>query len=217
MNVLQITSMHESREAEALLVASGLQPLGTCNIRASRRRRPHLLVRDGGRCIEALGRHGVTAMVVEPPLPVSKSGVAWWKSWRDALVPNVYFDFRQQHHAEVRSFGSIVRVPESGKGGRVEPWRVLADMGVDVRCEFHCSLPSGLEIHLLVPDGDRAIRVLKQAGIPATHVDYRGPVLDPGISWWGEWKPALAYAGQVKRPILMSFASPRVEQVPGIW
>jgi hypothetical protein len=215
MKVLQITSAHESSDAEACLAAAGLTPLGACTMRARPRRRHHLLVRDGGLSIEALHRHGITAVAMDPPPPVTTSAVVWWKNWREALGPQVYFDFRQQHHEEIRSIGSMVRVRQSDSG--VEPWHLLGDAGVDIRCEFQCVLPTGLEFQLLVTDGDKAIRVLKKAGIPATHMDYRGPVLDQGISWWGEWKPALAYAGQVQRPILMSFASPRVEQVPGIW
>ena len=86
-----------------------------------------------------------------------------------------------------------------------------------LRCEFQCSLPSGPELHVLVPDADEATAVLEAAGITAVPMDYRGPQVDQGISWWGEWKPALAYAGRVQRPILMSFASPRVEHVPGVW
>lgn len=215
MRVLQITSAHESSDAETCLAAADLPPLGACTMRALRRRRHHLLVRDGERSIEALRRDGITAVAMDPPPPVTKSAVVWWKNWREALAPQVYFDFRQQHHDEIRSVGSMVRVRESDSG--VEPWRLLGDAGVDIRCAFHCVRPTGLEFHLLLPDSDKAIRVLKKAGIPATHMDYRGPVLDQGISWWGEWKPALAYAGRVQRPILMSFASPRVEQVPGIW
>ncbi len=48
-------------------------------------------------------------------------------------------------------------------------------------------------------------------------MDYRGPRIEQGITWWGEWKPALAYADGPSGPILLSFASPRVEHVPGVW
>jgi hypothetical protein len=178
----------------------------------------HLLVSDPAVAISTLDRHGITAVEVTPPLPLTSEGVNWWKCWRDALPPDVYFDFRCLHHEKVRSRGALVRIrPPVSERPAPEPWRILADGGVDTRCEFHCSLPSGPEVHVLVPDVDRATAVLERAGLDAAPMDYRGPRIDQGISWWGEWKPALAYAGRVGRPILMSFASPRVEHVPGVW
>lgn len=216
MRVIQITSAGAHTEAAARLAAAGVEPLGGCSI-AGEPRPHHLLVSDAAVAIQALRRHDVGAREVRPPPPVTSSAVRWWKCWRDALAPEVYFDFRCLHHEEVKSSGSLVRVDLTGENGGAEPWRVLADGGVDVRCEFRCSLPTGSELHVLVPDAERATNVLERAGVPAAPMDYRGPRLEQGVSWWGEWRPALAYAGRVERPILMSFASPRVEHVPGVW
>lgn len=204
-------------EALDVLKTSGLAPLGACTMGSPGSSRHHVLVGSARSSIAALRRRGIAAASVKPPLPMTGKGILWWQRWRDALTRETYFEFRCQHHEEVRSRGSIIRIRKDDYPSGAEPCSALANGGVDVRCEFHCELPTGNEVHLLVPDAGKAAAVLKKAGFAPTDVDYRGPTLDKGISWWGEWKPALAYAGQVQRPILMSFASPRVEQVPGVW
>jgi hypothetical protein len=214
MRVIRITSTHDGAEAAACLAAEGAEPLGRCSIGGPNPH--HLLVSDAGIAVTTLQNYGIQGVEVAPPLPLTRSGVRWWKCWRDALTPEVYFEFRSLHHHRVKSRGSLIRIRRNGEL-RSEPWRILADAGVDVRCEFSCSLPSGSELHVLVPDADMGIEALKGAGIPASVMDYAGPRLDQGIAWWGEWEPALAYAREVQRPILLSFASPRVEQVPGVW
>ena len=94
--------------------------------------------------------------------------------------------------------------------------KILADLATEgVNLLAFSGFPSGRKAQLdLIPEDSAA---LKRAGIAASAMDYAGPRLDQGIAWWGEWKPALAYAKEVQRPILLSFASPRVEQVPGVW
>jgi hypothetical protein len=173
-------------------------------------------VSDAGVAIRSLLRYGIAAAEVNPPLPVTNSGILWWKSWREALPLPLYVDFASLYHERVKSRGSLVRI-RIDQVPALEPWRVLADAGVDIRCEFDCSLPTGREVHVLVPDTDAAIEALQRVGVAASAMDYAGPRIDQGISWWGEWRPALAYAKRVQRPILLSFASPRVEHVPGIW
>jgi hypothetical protein len=214
MRVIQITSAHDDAEAAERLSADGAAPLGRCTIDGPAPY--HLLVSDAGVALRTLHRDGIAAIEVAPPLPQTSSGVHWWKCWRGALRPNVYLEFRSLHHADVRSRGSLIRI-RTNQRPRSEPWRILADAGVDVRCEFHCSLPTGPEVHVLVPDAELAAEELERAGFAACAMDYAGPTIDQGISWWGEWEPALTYANRIQRPILMSFASPRVEQVPGVW
>jgi hypothetical protein len=214
MRVIRITSLHDGAEAARYLTDQRAEPLGRCSVDGPHPH--HVLVADAGIAITLLGRHEVRAVEVAPPLPVTRDGVRWWKSWRESLPLEMYVEFRSLHHHHVRSRGSLIRVHDRG-GASSEPWRVLADAGVDVRCEFHFNLPEGPETHLLVPDAATATTVLELGGIAATAMDYAGPRLDQGISWWGKWRPALAYAGELGRPILLSFASPRVEQVPGVW
>ncbi|MGD8328699.1 MAG: hypothetical protein PVJ49_04635 [Acidobacteriota bacterium] len=217
MKIIEISSGHALSEAVGALKAVGTAPRGACTVQAVGSRSDQLLVDDAPSSIAVLAERGITARAMHPPRPVDDEGVRWWKIWREALDPDTYFDFRCQHHEEVRSVGSLIRVRREDCPDGVEPWSVLADGGVDIRCEFRCHLPTGYEVHLLVPDAAEAGAVLQRAGIPCVDADYRGPELQQGISWWGQWKPALAYAKQVRRPILMSFASPRVEQVPGVW
>jgi hypothetical protein len=214
MHVIRIASSHDAAEGAAYLVAEGAEPLGRCSLDGSQPH--HFLVSDAGLAITALGRHGVRAVEMTPPLPVTGTGVRWWNCWRESLPRDVYVEFRSFHHEKVRSRGSLIRIRDRG-GASSEPWRILAEAGVDIRCEFHCSLPDGLEIHMLVPDARTASTALARRGIAACTMDYAGPLLGQGISWWGQWKPALAYANKVRRPLLLSFASPRVEQVPGVW
>jgi len=177
-----------------------------------------LLVGDAPRVVATLADHAVSAVHVRPPTPDSHSGVLWWKRWRLALDPDTYGALRGPHHAEIDSVGSIVRVRQADTDHpAAQTWRVLSDGGVDVRCEYQCHLPTGLETHFLVPDDRRASAVLAAAGIPATPADYTRPGPGDGIVWWGQWEPATAFAREVQRPMLLSFASPRVEQVPGVW
>lgn len=214
MRVIRITSPQDGAQAVSRLIDEGVEPLGSCFCDCSE---SHLLlVPDGERAVTALRRRGVRAVEVTPPRPTTRSGIRWWKRWRESLALNVYVEFRSLHHHEVRSRGSLIRIPQD-RDTHAEPWQVLADAGVDIRCEFHCSLPDGPETHLLVPDADLASAALERAGVEASPMDYLGPRIDQGVSWWGQWEPALAYAGEVQRPILLSFASPRVEQVPGVW
>jgi hypothetical protein len=214
MHIIQITSAEKGADPAILLTAEGTAPLGWCAIDGPSPH--HLLVPDAAHAIRTLLRHGVTATKITPPLPVTKSGILWWKAWRDALPLAMYVEFRSLHHESVRSGGSLVRI-QTDQTPAVEPWRVLAEAGVDIRCEFNCSLPTGREVHVLVPDPDAATLALHRAGVAAAPMDYVGPRLEQGIAWWGEWEPGLAYARRVGRPILLSFASPRVEQVPGVW
>jgi hypothetical protein len=214
MRVIRITSPHDGAEAAGHLLAERVDPLGRCVVDGPAPH--HMLVSDAGVAISALRRHGVRAVEVTPPRPVTRSGVRWWKSWREALPLRMYLEFRSLHHDHVKSPGSLIRIRDDG-GASSEPWRILADAGVDIRCEFQCSLPCGPETHLLVTDAERATKALERAGVTARTMDYAGPRIDQGISWWGQWKPALTYAEAVWRPILLSFASPRVEQVPGVW
>jgi hypothetical protein len=215
LRVIQITSRHDHTEAAARLAAAGDEPFGHCSTDDPVPH--HLLVSDAAAAIGALRSEGIAAIEVEPPRPVTSDAVRWWRCWRDALPPSVYFDFRRLHHEDVRSRGSLIRVRHTGEESEIEPWRVLAEAGVDVRCESYCSLPTGPEIHVLVPDAEGAVAALERAGADVSPMDYRCPNPEHGITWWGEWKPALAHAGRVRRLILMSFASPRVEQVPGVW
>jgi hypothetical protein len=214
MRVIQITSTHDDVEAAARLAADGVEPLGRCSVAGSFPH--HFLVDDAAAAVRSLHRHGIAALEVTPPLPVTDHGIRWWASWRDSLPPKTYLEFRALHHDRVKSCGSLIRIRVDERP-LSEPWRILADGGVDVRCESSCSLPTGREVHLLVPDPDAAIATLQRAGIAACTMDYAGPTIGQGISWLGEWKPALAYARRVERPILLSFASPRVEHVPGVW
>jgi hypothetical protein len=214
MRVIQVTSAHDDAEAAARLAADGTEPLGRCSIDGPAPH--HLLVSDTGVALRTLHRYGIAANEVTPPLPVTSSAVRWWKCWRDALSPNMYFEFRSLHHHKVESRGSLIRI-RTDESPHSEPWRILAEAGVDVRCEFHCSLPTGPEVHALVPSAEMAAGALQRAGVAACAMDYAGPMVDQGIAWWGEWRPALSYANRIQRPILMSFASPRVEQVPGVW
>jgi hypothetical protein len=212
MRIIQITSAHDG----TLDIARLAGVLGSCSL-PDERHPHHLLVSDVATVVSTLSRHGITSVEVEPPLPVTSAGVRWWKGWRDALPPDAYFAFRCLYHEKVKSSGSLLRIRATDEDSADETWRVLAEGGVDVRCEFNCHLPSGPEVHVLVPDADCATAVLERAGITACSMDYRGPRIEQGITWWGEWKPALAYAGRTQRPILLSFASPRVEHVPGVW
>jgi hypothetical protein len=214
MRVIQITSTHDDAEAAARLTADGAKPLGRCSI--DRPAPHHLLVADVGLSIRTLHRHGIAAIEVTPPLTSTSRGIRWWRAWRDSLPLETYVEFRALHHDKVKSRGSLIRVDANESPGS-EPWRILVDAGQDVRCESYCSLPAGREVHILVPDSDTAIAALRSAGLVACTMDYAGPRLDQGVSWWGKWKLALAYARRVRRLILLSFASPRVEQVPGVW
>ena len=214
MRVIRITSTHDSAQVAACLEAAGTEPLGRCSI--GRRTPHHLLVADADGAVRTLRRHGIRAIEVHPPLPTTRTGVLWWKAWRETLPLQTYAEFRSLYHSEVRSRGSLIRV-RTEHASRSEHWRILADAGVDIRCESYCNLPTGDEFHLLVPDADRATAALQYAGVHACKMDYAGPRSEPGVSWWGEWKPALAYARRLHRLLLLSFASPRVEQVPGIW
>jgi hypothetical protein len=214
MRVIQITSAHDEVEASARLTADGAKPLGQCSVDGPSPL--HFLVPNAKVAIRALQRHRIEAIEIIPPLPVTSSGVRWWKFWRDALPLKTYVEFGALHHDKVRSHGSLIRI-RATESPRSEPWRILANAGLDVRCESRCNRPSGPELHLLVPDSKNAIAVLHHAGITACSMDYSGPKIDQGISWWGEWKSALDYAKRLGRLILLSFASPRVEHVPGIW
>jgi hypothetical protein len=214
MHVIQITSQHDGAEAAARLAADEIQVLGGCSIDGPTPH--HLLVGDVAAAFRTLHQHGITAIDVTPPLPVTKTGIQWWSAWRSSLPLKTYVEFRSLHHDKVKSRGALIRI-RGEQPLDAEPWRILADAGVDVRCEYYCPLPTGSEIHVLVPETDTSIAALERAGVIARTMDYAGPKIDQGICWWGEWKPALAYASRVQRPILLSFASPRVEQVPGVW
>ncbi|MGH9164757.1 MAG: hypothetical protein ACRDZW_04490 [Acidimicrobiales bacterium] len=180
--------------------------------------RGHLfLVASAADGLAALGAHGVVGVVVTPPHPVTWAGVQWWKAWRAAVSARSYFALRTRHHGEVDSVGSLIRVRKSDDRSAGGAWAALADGGVDVRCEYQSHQPAGIETHFLVPDAAQARAVLEAAGIACSPCDYRRPPPGPGITWWGQWAPALAFAGRVSRPLLLSFASPRVEQVPGVW
>jgi hypothetical protein len=213
MRVIRITSPHDGPAAAGYLTAERAEPLGWCSVDGPEPY--HLLVSDAVVAVTTLKCYGVEAVEVTPPRPVTRSGVRWWKSWRESLPLDMYLAFRSLHHDHGKSRGSLIRIRHQGANS--EPWRILADAGLDVRCEFHCDLPTGAEIHLLVPDVEKATMALERAGVSACAMDYAGPRLAQGISWWGEWEPALAYAAKVSRPVLLSFASPRVEQVPGVW
>ncbi len=220
MQIVAISSMHDASEARAVLRSAGLNILGECVARFAEGPKCHFLVSDGNLAVRALRSNGVDAENVKPPIPVTDSAVRWWKAWRLALDSDTYLTLRRLVHGHVTSKGSIIRIRKReipSNHTNLQPWSVLADYGVDVRCELHCHPPTGAEIHLLVPDADAATSILESVGFHVTDVDYKGPILESGISWWGEWKPALAFANKIQRPILMSFASPRVENVPGIW
>jgi hypothetical protein len=162
MHIIQITSAEKGADPAILLTAEGTAPLGWCAIDGPSPH--HLLVPDAAHAIRTLLRHGVTATEITPPLPVTKSGILWWKAWRDALPLAMYVEFRSLHHESVRSGGSLVRI-QTDQTPAVEPWRVLAEAGVDIRCEFNCSLPTGREVHVLVPDPDAATLALHRAGV----------------------------------------------------
>lgn len=217
MEVIRLAD-EELAEGRAVLERVSVEVLAESRAACGGVTAPQLLVGEAEPAIVALAAEGLGAERVAPPVPVTEEAILWWKSWRNVLPIEVYSELRLRHHREVPSTGAIVRLrrdefPEVA----AEPWKVLADGGVDVRCEFHCARPDGNEVHVLVPDPERALEVLGRAGFRAQPMDYEGPRVRDGISWWGEWRPALAYAGLVQRPILMSFASPRVEQVPGVW
>jgi hypothetical protein len=214
MRVIQITSTHGEVEAAARLAAGGVKPLGRCSIDGSDPL--HFLVSDADAAIRTLRRHGIAAIEITPPLPVTRVGIQWWSAWRNALPLQTYVEFGCLHHDKVKSCGSLIRIRSTGSL-HSEPWRILADAGVDVRCESSCNLPTGPELHLLVPDADVATAALQRSGVTASTMDYAGPRIDQGISWWGKWGPALDYARRFERLILLSFASPRVEHVPGVW
>ena len=221
MQIVQVSRAEKLTEILAALKPAALELLGHCAMDRLDQSELQLLVVDASLALQALNENGIEAKAVDPPLPLTDSAILWWQQWRRALDQETYLRLREQHHPKTRSEGTIIRIHErdfpAGGADTVEPWSVLADHGVDVRCEFHCDLPTGLEVHLLVPDAEKANSVLVEAGFSATDVDYQGPEVRQGISWWGQWKPALAFANKVKRPLLMSFASPRVEQVPGLW
>src|SRR5215204_6325390 len=102
MRVIQITSAHVDTEAAARLSAAATQSFGGCSI-AGERHPHHLLVADAAAAIAALREQGITATEVDAPLPLTSDGVHWWKCWRAALPPNVYFEFRCLHHEYVKS------------------------------------------------------------------------------------------------------------------
>lgn len=221
MQVIKTSAERDPAEVRAALESAGMGVIGECDVECPELAGHHVLVADAGAAVETLADEGISAIRVKPPTPVTDCAILWWKEWKLALSDEGYDDFRLLHHEEVLSVGSIVRVRESDfpadEGSDAEPWSVLADGGVDIRCEFHCDLPTGREVHLLIPDAEKATDLLEAAGFRATPVDYEGAEVGQGIAWWGRWKPALAYAQETQRPILLSFASPRVEQVPGIW
>jgi len=180
--------------------------------------RGHLfLVASAAAAVAVLRAGGVAAVEVVPPRPVTLAGVLWWKAWRAAASSRSYFALRARHHGDVNSVGSLLRVRKPDDVSEAGAWAVLADGGVDVRCEYQSHQPGGIETHFLIPDAAHARAVLDAAGIASSPCDYRRPAPGPGITWWGQWAPALAFAGQASRPVLLSFASPRVEQVPGVW
>jgi hypothetical protein len=214
MRVIQITSPHDGAEAVSWLALDGPEALGACAFEGPAPH--HLLVHDDAAAIRTLREHGIAAIEVSPPLPVTPAGVRWWSAWRSSLPLKTYVEFRSLHHDKVKSRGALIRV-RNDERLTVEPWRILADAGIDVRCEYYCPLPTGSEIHILVPEPEASLAALERAGVAACAMDYAGPTPDHGIRWWGEWKPALTYASRVQRPLLLSFASPRVEHVPGVW
>ncbi len=218
MEVIRLAGGDEVLAGRSALERAGIETLAESDRPCGGEVGTQLLVRDASAAVDVLRSAGLQATRVSPPVPNSGDAILWWKAWRDALPIEVYSQLRLRHHRELSSEGSIVRVRrEEFPAEAEEPWRVLADGGVDIRCEFHCALPTGMEVHVLVPDKERAVAVLAEAGFTATPVDYEGPRIRDGITWWGQWKAARDYASQVQRPILMSFASPRVEQVPGVW
>ena len=221
MHVIRVPFDREISEIQAVLRSSTVRILGKCNLDQAGQPERLLLVADSCSALQALNSAGIHAENVVPPIPESEAGILWWKEWRNSIDQEKYLRLREQHHPRTRSVGSIIRIHENDfpkeASENIQPWQVLADSGVDLRCEFHCHLPTGLEVHMLVPDAKKASSALEAAGFTVTDVDYQGPKLEQGISWWGEWKPALDFANKIKRPVLMSFASPRVEQVPGIW
>lgn len=218
MEVIRLACDEQVQAGRAALQWIAVQVMAESNEPCDGMAGTQLLVRNAAVAVEALASVGIDAARVAPPVPSSAEAILWWKAWRDVLPIEVYSNLRLRHHRELCSEGSIVRVRrDEFPADAEEPWRVLADGGVDIRCEFHCALPTGMEVHVLVPDENRAVAVLGRAGFAASPVDYEGPRIRDGITWWGRWQAALAYATQVQRPILMSFASPRVEQVPGVW
>lgn len=218
MEVIRLARDEHVEASWAVLQRAGIEVMAESDVPCDGVAGTQLLVRLAATAVQALASAGIDATPVAPPLPSAHEGILWWKAWRDALPIGVYSDLRLRHHRELSSAGSIVRVRrDEFPADADEPWRVLADGGVDVRCEFHCELPTGSEVHVLVPDEERAIAVLDRAGFTASAADYEGPRVRDGITWWGKWRAALGYATRVQRPILMSFASPRVEQVPGVW
>ena len=41
--------------------------------------------------------------------------------------------------------------------------------------------------------------------------------LSEGIGWYGTWEDAVLESARSGRPIMLHFASPRCENVPGVW
>lgn len=218
MKVIEVFDEASAVVSLGVLRSAGAAVHGGCPIALSSYTGFQLLVDEPQAAVSLLEGRGVRAVWVEPPQPLDPDSILWWKQWRQAVSGETYLALRLQHHEELRSEGSLIRIPRKDfPSPEAEPWSILADAGQDVRCEFHCNLPTGPEVHLLVPDAELATKTLQSAGFKVTDVDYAGPDVKPGISWWGRWEPALAYAKETGRPILMSFASPRVEQVPGVW
>lgn len=218
MDVLELPANEDLGRIRTILNSANVPVEGECRMG---QRSYQILVPEADRAARTLIDSGISASPIQPPVPLSDSAVLWWKQWREALDPKSYEKLRMKHHDAVDSTGSLIRVPRSDfpvvDGKKLQPWEVLGENGVDIRCEFLCHLPTGVEFHLLVPDAALATKILRDKGFTVSDVDYEGPVIQRGITWWGEWNSALAYARKCQRPILMSFASPRVEQVPGVW